>query len=90
MLIIGCDLHTRCQEISLLDTSTGEIVTKTLPHKEGEAEKFYAELKEKAVVGIEATGYTQRFERLWASLGHEGKGCQGSSPEDAVKKRRVP
>jgi len=71
MLIIGCDLHTRCQEISLLDTSTGEIVTKTLPHKEGEAEKFYAELKEKAVVGIEATGYTQWFERLLARLGHE-------------------
>ena len=26
MLIIGCDLHTRFQQIALLDTTTGEIV----------------------------------------------------------------
>ena len=71
MLIIGCDLHTRLQDIAMLDTTTGEMVTRTLQHQEGEAEKFYRELNEKAVVGIEATGYTQWFERLMAELGHE-------------------
>jgi transposase len=70
MLIIGCDLHSRFQQIAMLDTTTGEIVTKRLEHENGEAEKFYAGLKEKALVGIEATGYTQWFERLLAKLGH--------------------
>jgi len=71
MLIIGCDLHTRLQDIAMLDTTTGEMVTRTLQHQEGEAEKFYRELNEKAVVGIEATGYTQWFERLLGRVGHE-------------------
>jgi transposase len=64
-------LHTRFQQIAMLDTTTGEIVTRTLQHEKGEAEAFYSDLKEKAVVGIEATGYTQWFERLLARLGHE-------------------
>ena len=71
MFIIGCDLHSRFQQIAMLDTTTGEIVTRRLEHEKGEAEKFYAGLKEKALVGIEATGYTQWFERLLAKLGHE-------------------
>jgi transposase len=71
MFIIGCDLHSRFQQIAMLDTTTGEIVMRRLEHESGEAEKFYAGLKEKALVGIEATGYTQWFERLLAELGHE-------------------
>jgi transposase len=71
MFIIGCDLHSRFQQIAMLDTTTGEIVTRRLEHENGEAEKFYAGLKEKALVGIEATGYTQWFERLLAELQHE-------------------
>jgi len=71
MLIIGCDLHTRFQQIAVLDTTTGEMVTRRLEHENGEARKFYAGLSEKARVGIEATGCTQWFERLLAELGHE-------------------
>jgi transposase len=71
MAIIGCDLHTRYQVIATLDGSTGEIVTHRLEHEGGEAARFYAELEKPALVGIEATGYTQWFERLMAEQGHQ-------------------
>ena len=71
MFIIGCDLHTRYQQIAVLDTVTGEVVTRGLEHENGEARAFYASLAKPALVGIEATGCTQWFERMLAELGHE-------------------
>jgi transposase len=71
MSIIGCDLHTRYQVIARLDTETGEVTTRRLEHEGGEAKAFYAGLGKPALIGIEATGYTQWFERLVADLGHE-------------------
>ena len=71
MFIIGCDLHTRYQQIGMLDTDTGEVVTRRLEHENGEARAFYASLAKPALVGIEATGCTQWFERMLAELGHE-------------------
>ena len=71
MLIIGCDLHTRYQVIALLNSETGELVTRRLQHENGEAGAFYASLPAPAQVGIEATGYTQWFERLMAELNYE-------------------
>jgi hypothetical protein len=37
MMIIGCDLHTRYQQIAMLDTETGELVERRLEHENGEA-----------------------------------------------------
>jgi transposase len=71
MSIIGCDLHTRYQVIAMLDTETGEIVTRRLEHEKGEARAFYAPLPKRALIGIEATGYTQWFERMVVELGHQ-------------------
>ena len=71
MSIIGCDLHTRYQVIARLETETGEVTTRRLEHEGGEAKAFYAGLGKPALIGIEATGYTQWFERLVADLGHE-------------------
>lgn len=71
MLIIGCDLHTRYQIIAMVDTETGEMVTRRLEHENGEAKAFYSRLPGPALIGIEATGYTQWFERLLAERGHE-------------------
>ena len=71
MLIIGCDLHTRYQEIAMLEMATGEVVRRRLGHENGEARAFYAQLGERALVGIEATGCTAWFERLLAEWGHE-------------------
>jgi transposase len=71
MLIIGCDLHTRTQQIAMLDTETGELVERRLEHEKGEAKRFYEELKEAALVGMESTGYALWFAEMLAELGHE-------------------
>jgi transposase len=71
MMIIGCDFHSRYQQIAMLDSVTGEVVERQLQHETGEAERFYKQLCRPVRVGIEATGYTQWFERLLAAVGHE-------------------
>jgi transposase len=53
---------------------TGEYGERQLNHSEGEAEKFYRDLKQRGIrvrVGMEATGYARWFERLLAELGFE-------------------
>ncbi len=71
MLIIGCDFHSRFQQIAMLDTETGEIRELRLEHQNGEARAFYAALPQPARIGIEATGYARWFERMLTELGHE-------------------
>src|SRR5438445_4953798 len=71
MLIIGCDFHTRFQQIAMMDTTTGELVEHRLEHGTGEAERFYAALAAPARVGIEATLATQWFEKMLTRYGHE-------------------
>ena len=71
MKIVGCDLHTRYQQIAMLDNETGELIERRLEHANGEAKEFYSKLTGPVRVGIEATGHTRWFERLLAELGHE-------------------
>jgi transposase len=74
MRVIGCDYHPSVQQIAWVDTETGECGETRLLHSNGEAEKFYRELKEKGIrvrVGIEATGHARWFERLLAELKYE-------------------
>jgi transposase len=74
MLIIGCDYHPSVQQISMVDTETGDYSEHRLKHSDGEAEKFYRDLKLRQVkvkVGLEATGHRRWFERLLMELGFE-------------------
>jgi transposase len=74
MIIIGVDYHPSFQQIAFLDQGTGECGERRLNHSDGEAEKFYRNLKQRGVsvrVGMEATGYSRWFERLLAELGIE-------------------
>jgi hypothetical protein len=71
MKIVGCDLHTRYQQIAMLDEETGELVERRLEHASGEAQEFYTGLRGGVRVGIEATGHTRWFERMLAELGQE-------------------
>ena len=64
MKIVGCDLHTRYQQIALLDTETGDLMERRLEHASGEARAFYAGLQGPVRVGIEATGHTRWFRRI--------------------------
>jgi transposase len=71
MKIVGCDLHTRYQQIAMLEEETGELVERRLEHESGEARAFYAAQSAPVRVGIEATGHTRWFERMLGELGHE-------------------
>src|SRR5260370_42534728 len=72
MLIIGCDFHTRYQQIAMADDETGELLLeRRLDHESGEAHAFYRNFSESVRVGIEATGPIHWFERLLAELGHQ-------------------
>src|SRR5947199_3656773 len=72
MIIIGCDFHTRYQQIAMANDETGELLLeRRLDHESGEAHAFYRGLQGPVRVGIEATGPIHWFERLLAELGHE-------------------
>jgi transposase len=71
MKIVGCDLHTRYQQVAMLDDETGELIERRLEHANGEAKEFYRKLSAPVRVGIEATGHTRWFERLLAELKYE-------------------
>ena len=70
MMIIGCDFHPSWQQIAWLDTETGETGEHKLVHAEGEAQKFYRQLREPVLIGMEATGNSQWFIELVEDLGH--------------------
>ncbi len=79
MMIIGCDYHPSDQQIAFVDQETGECSERRLNHSEGEAEKFYRDLKQRGVsvrVGMEATGHSSnpssainRSNQRWRSGG---------------------
>src|SRR5690242_4553534 len=72
MKIIGCDFHPSYQQIAVWDKASGEVLEKMLNHeRKEEVREFYAGLDGPAVVGIEASGQSQWFERLLTELGHE-------------------
>ncbi len=72
MLIIGCDFHTRYQQIAMAEETTGELLLeRRLDHESGEAQAFYRNFHGPVRVGIEATGPLHWFERLLTELGHE-------------------
>jgi transposase len=73
MLVIGCDYHPSAQQISLVDTDTGEVSERRLGHRE-QAVQFYRELKQRNAavrVGIESSGHSRWFERLLRDLQFE-------------------
>ena len=71
MLTIGCDFHSRFQQIAMLDEQTGEIIERQLEHETGEARTFYAALTAPALVGMEAMGYAHWFQRMLTEQRHE-------------------
>jgi transposase len=70
MTLVGCDLHTRKQQVAVLDTATGEMLEQELEHAGDAVERFYAALPRPVTVGIESTGYALWFHALMQRLGH--------------------
>ena len=74
MYLIGVDYHPSFQTIAFFVEETGEYDEQELNHSDGQAEKFYRDLKQRGMcvrVGMESTGYARWFERLLAELGFE-------------------
>jgi transposase len=71
MMIIGCDFHPSWQQVSWVDTETGETGVRKLVHASGDAKLFYERLARPARIGMEATGNSQWFIELVEDLGHE-------------------
>ena len=44
MTLVGCDLHSRKQQVAVLDTTTGEIREQELAHAGDAVEQFYRAL----------------------------------------------
>src|SRR5450432_4032067 len=70
MMIIGCDFHPSWQQVSWMDTETGETGEKKLVHATGDAKTFYQQLEAPVLIGVEATGNSQWFVELVEDLGH--------------------
>jgi transposase len=73
VIIIGADYHPSFQQIAFVDTETGALEERQLPHRE-EAEKFYRHLRAQGAsvrVGMEASGHARWFERLLGELQFE-------------------
>ncbi len=66
MLLIGCDFHTRFQQIAMVDSVTGKILNRRLDRGTGEAHQFYAALQAPVGTGMKTTGRTNWFERMLA------------------------
>jgi hypothetical protein len=69
MKIVGCDLHTRYQQIAMLDAETGELVERRLEHESGEARAFYAALSAPVRVGSRPPGTRAGSSACWPSWG---------------------
>src|SRR5260370_6081956 len=70
MTFVGCDLHTRMQQVAVLDARTGEVSERQLAHDGNAIEEFYAALPGPVTIGIESTGYATWFHTLMQRLGH--------------------
>src|SRR5499426_3226940 len=70
MILVGCDLHTRKQQVAVLNTDTAELLDRELLHTSDAVERFYAALPPPVTVGIESTGYSLWLHALLQRLGH--------------------
>src|SRR5437867_11218554 len=90
MMIIGCDFHPSWQQVSWLDTETGESGERKLVQASGDAERFYRQVAAPALIGMEATGNCHWLVDLLSELGHELRGGDAAQirPSDVRQPRR--
>ena len=80
MKIVGCDFHPGHQQVSMLDTVTGEEMEMKLGHADGEAERFYCELEAPA---LHPSKRTARWPGAPALVGMEAVGNSLCCPSSA-------
>src|SRR5271165_52845 len=70
MMIIGCDFHPSWQQVSWLDSETGECGERKLVHAAGDAKAFYQQLGTPVLIGMGVWGNSQWFIEQVEDLGH--------------------
>jgi len=71
-LYIGVDYHPYQQTVAYCDHSTGELKIRSLKHSDKEQlRRFYVQFTAPAVIGVEATGGLEWFEKMLTEIGHE-------------------
>ena len=70
MKIIGCDFHPGWQQVSWLDSETGEMGERKLVHATGRQPKCSIMTGGAVLIGMEASGNSQWFVELAEDLGH--------------------
>src|SRR5579863_2201107 len=80
MMIIGCDFHPSWQQVSWLDTETGDCGERKLVHASGDAKMFYEQLAAPVLIGMEATGNSQWFVELVEDLARDLDRRCGADP----------
>ncbi len=68
MTFVGCDLHTRTQQVAVLDPRTGEVSERPRGHDGLAVERFRTALPR--TVGIESRGDAIWFHALVPRRGH--------------------
>ena len=72
MWIIGVDYHPSVQQIAFVNSDTGECGERRLSHSDGEAEKFYRELKAAGLRGASGDGGDRTCPLVRAAAGGTG------------------
>ena len=69
---IGVDFHPYQQTMAYCDFSTGELKIRSLKQSDKEQlRRFYQQFPAPAVIGVEATGGLEWFEKMLAEIGHK-------------------
>src|SRR5207244_287311 len=74
MMIIGCDFHPSWQQVSWLDTETGETGEQKLVQASGDAERFYRQVGAPAKNELQhlcLNKGVQRKHKLWSQAGQQ-------------------
>ncbi|HVA64753.1 MAG TPA: IS110 family transposase [Terriglobales bacterium] len=71
-IVVGCDLHSRFQQVAVMDLETGEVLCEQRVEHEGDqVRSLYQRWSGPVTMAIEATGYTTWFAQQLAELGHQ-------------------
>ena len=70
--MIGVDYHPSFQQIAFLVKETGEYSERRLNHSDGEAEKFYRDLRQRGVQRASGDGGYRIFPLVRATAGRVG------------------
>jgi hypothetical protein len=86
MMIIGCDFHPSRQQVSWLDTETGDCGERKLVHASGDAKMFYRQLGAPARRLVRAVGDVEPADRQARRCGaaRGRRPCAGAVADDAT------